>query len=107
MSIYINDIVEENTINCNVCKKTFKTDEITTDDFNFAWDNYVHTDCCNECSHKVLIENKNNNWRYIVWVGGVDDYYTTYAKAKEHYDEWIAKGYTDVIIEKIGEKNAN
>ena len=53
MSIYIIDIVEENTIDCNVCKKTFNTNEITTDDFNFAWDNYVATDCCNECFDKV------------------------------------------------------
>ena len=42
--------------------------------------------------------------KYIVWVGGVDDYYTTYEKAKEHYDEWIEKGYDDVILEKIEEK---
>ena len=41
--------------------------------------------------------------KYIVWVGGVDDYYTTYEKAKEHYDEWIEKGYDDVILEKIEE----
>ena len=38
-------------------------------------------------------------WQYIVWVGGVDDYYTTYAKAKEHYDEWVAQGYDDVVLE--------
>ena len=63
MSIYISDIVEENTIDCNVCKKTFNTNEITTDDFNFAWDNYVTTDCCSNCSHKFLVEkmeDKNN-----------------------------------------------
>jgi hypothetical protein len=44
-----------------------------------------------------------SKWKYIVWVGGVDDYYTTYDKAKEAYDEWIAKGYDDVIIERIEE----
>ena len=44
-----------------------------------------------------------NDWKYIVWIGGVDNYYTTYAKAKEHYDEWIAQGYNDVILEKIEE----
>tara|TARA_B110000211_G_C13866764_1_gene459029 strand:+ start:109 stop:366 length:258 start_codon:yes stop_codon:yes gene_type:complete len=42
-----------------------------------------------------------NGWRYIVWVGGVDDYYKTYNKAKEAHDEWVAKGYDDVIIELI------
>ena len=25
-----------------------------------------------------------SNYKYIVWVGGCDDYYTTYEKAKEH-----------------------
>ena len=58
MSIYISDIVEENTIDCNVCKKTFNTNEITTDDFNFAWDNYVATDCCNECIDNHLKPDK-------------------------------------------------
>ena len=41
---------------------------------------------------------KKNQWQYVVWVGGVDDYYTTYAKAKEHYDEWVEKGYDDVVL---------
>jgi hypothetical protein len=40
-------------------------------------------------------------WRWIVWVGGVDDYYTDYSRAKQHADEWIAKGHDDVIIEEI------
>ena len=40
-------------------------------------------------------------YKYIVWVGGCDDYYTDYKKAKEHYDEWIKKGYDDVCIEQI------
>ena len=34
-------------------------------------------------------------WRWIVWVGGVDDYYVNYDRAKEHYDEWLEKGYTE------------
>jgi len=34
-------------------------------------------------------------WRWIVWVGGVDDYYVDYDRAKEHYDEWLEKGYTE------------
>ena len=37
-------------------------------------------------------------WRWIVWVGGVDDYYTDYERAKEHYEEWIEQGYDDVVI---------
>ncbi len=47
------------------------------------------------------------NWKYIVWVGGVDDYYTTYERAKEHYDEWIKQGYDDVILEKIEKEKVN
>ena len=43
-------------------------------------------------------------WRYIVWVGGVDDYYEDYSSAYKHYQEWLDKGYDDVCIEKIKEK---
>ena len=53
---------------------------------------------------KQIDNDYKNGWRYIVWVGGVDDYYTTYERAKEHYDEWIEQGYDEVIIEKIEEK---
>ena len=42
-----------------------------------------------------------NGWRYIVWVGAVDDYYVNYKDAKRDADEWKAKGYDDVIIEEI------
>jgi len=41
------------------------------------------------------------SWRYVVWVGGCDDYYTTYERAKEHYDEWIEKGYDGVYLERL------
>ncbi len=40
-------------------------------------------------------------WRYIVWVGGCDDYYKTHKDAKHAYDGWIAQGYKDVQIERI------
>jgi hypothetical protein len=40
-------------------------------------------------------------YKYIVWVGGVDDYYTSYDEALEHYDEWIEQGYEEVQIEEI------
>ena len=56
MSTYICDIVEENTVVCGVCKDTYATNEITTDDFNFAWDNLVSTDCCSSCFPKVSLE---------------------------------------------------
>jgi len=55
MSTYISDIVEDDTITCEVCKTTLKTDETTTDDFNFAWDNLVSVDCCSECCEEYLI----------------------------------------------------
>ena len=42
-------------------------------------------------------------WRYIVWIGGVDDYYVNYKDAKRDADEWKDKGYDDVIIERIEE----
>lgn len=44
---------------------------------------------------------KNITYKYIVWVGGVDDYYTYYERAKEHYDEWIEEGYDEVCLETI------
>ena len=39
-----------------------------------------------------------DKFKYVVWVGGVDDYYTNYDRAKEHYDEWIEQGYDQVIL---------
>ena len=54
MTEYVNDIVEEDTITCNVCGQIFNTDTITLDDYNFSWDGYVTTDCCSQCSDKVL-----------------------------------------------------
>ena len=58
MAQYISDIIEEDTIKCNVCNQIFNTDTITLDEYNFSWDNYVTTDCCSECSTKVLMEAK-------------------------------------------------
>jgi hypothetical protein len=49
--------------------------------------------------NKHLLKYEQSQWLYIVWVGGVDDYYATYAQAKEHYDEWIEKGYDDVVLD--------
>ena len=44
-----------------------------------------------------------DGWRYIVWVGGNDDYYKNYEDAKRDADEWQDKGYDDVILSKINE----
>ena len=43
----------------------------------------------------------NKGWRYVVWVGGCDDYYVDYSRAKEHYDEWIEQGYDGVQLMKL------
>jgi hypothetical protein len=40
-------------------------------------------------------------YKYIVWVGGVDEYFKNYNNAKKCYDFWIKKNYDDVTIEKI------
>ena len=42
-----------------------------------------------------------NGWRYIVWVGGNDDYYKNYEDAKRDYDEWEDKGYDEIYLEEI------
>jgi hypothetical protein len=51
----------------------------------------------------MIDQDYKNGWRYIVWVGGVDDYYKNYNDAKRHFNEWKDKGYDDVIIERIEE----
>ena len=56
MASFIIDITEEETIQCQVCNEVLNTNEITTDDYYFAWDNIVDVDCCAECSTK-----ENNN----------------------------------------------
>jgi len=55
---------------------------------------------------KMVIEDiKMNKFKYIVWVGGVDDYYINYLDAKRDYDNWINQGYNDVCIESIGKND--
>jgi len=54
--------------------------------------------------NKLILEIENalaNKYKYIVWVGGCDDYYTNYKDAKIDADKWKSKGYDDVIIEQI------
>tara|TARA_R110001599_G_scaffold322478_1_gene533513 strand:- start:601 stop:762 length:162 start_codon:yes stop_codon:yes gene_type:complete len=40
-------------------------------------------------------------WNYIVWVGDCSDYYVHYSDALTAFNNWLGKGYDDVIIEKI------
>tara|TARA_R100000789_G_C2884871_1_gene115664 strand:+ start:293 stop:448 length:156 start_codon:yes stop_codon:yes gene_type:complete len=37
--------------------------------------------------------------RYIVWVGGVDDEYSSKEDALAAVDEWVSKGYDDVQLQ--------
>lgn len=52
---------------------------------------------------KTYMNNEPNPYKYVVWVGGIDNYYIHYNDAKTDADEWIDKGYDDVIIEEIEE----
>ena len=61
MSEYLNNIVEEDVINCNICNNDFIVDELTTDDWNFAWDGYVSKDCCSGCAYKNRRINNGRN----------------------------------------------
>ena len=38
------------------------------------------------------------DWKYVIWVGCAAYYHTTYTRAKEHYDEWVAKDYRVVMV---------
>ena len=40
-------------------------------------------------------------FNYIVWVGATPDYYINYEDAISDYNDWIDKGYDDVVLEKI------
>jgi len=46
---------------------------------------------------------RGTEWKYAVWVGGVEDLYMDYKTAKEHHDEWLAKGYDDVQLEVLND----
>ena len=45
-----------------------------------------------------------SNYKYVVWVGGCDDDFTTYQRAKEHYNEFIEKGYDDVHLMELNDE---
>jgi len=46
-------------------------------------------------------KNVGSEWKFAVWVGGVDDYFIDYETAKRHYDMWRDRGYDDVQLEKV------
>ena len=53
--------------------------------------------------NKKLNEDKDyaNGWRYIVWVGGTDDYYKTFSLAQMDYYNWVHQGYDDVFLTEL------
>ena len=55
MAEYLSNIIEETLVTCGVCKKEFDVNDMTIDDWNFAWDNRTKIDCCNDC---ISEENK-------------------------------------------------
>jgi len=40
-------------------------------------------------------------WKWAVWVGGVEDYYCDYNDAQNAYKKWTSQGYDDVILEEL------
>ena len=56
MARYLSDIVEEEIVKCNVCRKQFIVDELTLDDWNFTWDGNVNSDCCSDCAETNLFD---------------------------------------------------
>ena len=42
-----------------------------------------------------------NGWRYIVWVGGNDNYYKNFKVAQMDFYRWALKGYDDVVLTEL------
>jgi hypothetical protein len=42
-----------------------------------------------------------NKFKWVVWVGGVDEYFDTHYKAKRYAENMMLKGYDDVILEEV------
>jgi len=49
--------------------------------------------------NKMFLTYEQSQWLYVVWVDGVANYYTTYAKAKEYYDDCIEAGHDDLMLD--------
>ena len=43
----------------------------------------------------------SSKYKYILWVGGIDDHYDTHKEAHDDYLEWKRLGYDDVEIQQI------
>ena len=42
-----------------------------------------------------------DNYKYVLWLGVFDYYYTSYKKAKKDYDRWVEQGYDDVYLQEV------
>jgi hypothetical protein len=42
--------------------------------------------------------------KYIVWVGGIPNYFNTLIEAQIEKLNWLYKGYNDIIIETINKQ---
>ena len=40
-------------------------------------------------------------YKWVVWVGGVDDYFSTYCSARTYAEAMLEEGYDDVKIEEV------
>ena len=50
---------------------------------------------------RTAIASRFSGWRFIVWVGGNDNYYKTFSLAQMDYYNWVAKDYDDVVLTEI------
>jgi hypothetical protein len=69
-------------------------------------DGYLNTDmqryCYRSVYHERLTETIGNTTMktaWVLWVGGIDDYYHTKQQAEEARKQWVADGYDDTQIE--------
>lgn len=44
-------------------------------------------------------------YKYIVWIGGVDDYYTNFKTAYKDYLYWKDQGYDELSMEYLKTEN--
>ena len=44
---------------------------------------------------------KDIKYKYIVWVGGISNYFDNLLDAEINFIEWSEKGYSDLFIEEI------
>ena len=46
----------------------------------------------------MIDQDYKNGWRYIVWIGGNDNYYKNYSIAQMDYYNWRDQGYEDLCL---------